>query len=79
MMSKVDAIRNAIETAEKHGFAPPPALKREVAELENPQYRIAVVGKFQVGKSTLINKVFLQDNPILWEPPSNPFKGGPSG
>ena len=66
-MSKSAEIRSALEVAKKHGFTPDAALEAEVANLENPQYRIAVVGKFQVGKSTLINKVFLQDNPILWE------------
>lgn len=65
-MSKSAEIRNALEVAKKNGFNPPPALEAEIANLENPQYRIAVVGKFQVGKSMLINKVFLQDK-FLWE------------
>lgn len=39
----------------------------QVNNLENPKYDITVVGKYQVGKSTLIKKVFLSDNPILIE------------
>lgn len=66
-MSKKDVVDNGIKIAEKYGFAIPSALSKEVDAFDNPQYRIAVTGKFQVGKSTLINKVFLSDNPILIE------------
>ena len=55
------------EISKKYGFALPEKLQQEIAELNNPQYRIAVVGKYQVGKSTLINRVFLRNNPILTE------------
>ncbi len=34
-------------------------------DYENPKHTVAVVGPFQVGKSTLINKVFLGDAPLL--------------
>ena len=66
-MDKTTAINNAVQTARKHGFNPPEALNAEVGNLANPKYRVAVVGKYQVGKSTLINHVFLKDNPILLE------------
>ena len=66
-MSKKELINNGIQIAEKHGFKVSESLAKEIAAIENPQYRIAVAGKFQVGKSTLINKVFLGGNPILIE------------
>lgn len=66
-MSRKDVINSGIQLAKKYGFTVPPALDKEIADLANPQYRIAVVGKYQVGKSTLINRVFLKNNPILTE------------
>lgn len=38
---------------------------RSLEKLENPTYRIAFVGRFQVGKSTLINRVFIKDETLL--------------
>lgn len=66
-MSRKDVINSGIQLAKKYGFTVPPALDKEIADLANPQYRIAVVGQYQVGKSTLINRVFLKNNPILTE------------
>ena len=66
-MSKQDAIRNAARAVKAHGFTLPAEIDRQIADLENPQYRVAVVGEYQVGKSTLINRVFLGDKPILSE------------
>lgn len=34
---------------------------------ENPKIKIAIVGKFQAGKSHIINKLFLGENPLLQE------------
>lgn len=42
-------------------------LADSMRQLENPHYRIAVIGKFQVGKSTLINRVFLGGDSLLVE------------
>ena len=66
-MSKQEAIRNAARTVKAHGFTLPADLEKQIAGLENPQYRVAVVGEYHVGKSTLINRVFLGDQPILSE------------
>jgi len=66
-MSKQEAIRNAARTVKAHGFTFPADLDKQIAGLENPQYRVAVVGEYQVGKSTLINRVFLGDKPLLSE------------
>ena len=65
MSTKQDAIRNAARTVKAHGFTLPADLDKEIANLESPQYRVAVVGEFQVGKSTLVNKVFYGDKPLL--------------
>ena len=67
MSSKQDAIRNAARAVKAHGFTLPADLEKQIADLENPQYRVAVVGEYQVGKSTLINRVFLGDKPLLTE------------
>ncbi len=66
-MSKQEAIRNAARAVKAHGLTLPADLEKQIAGLENPQYRVAVVGEYQVGKSTLINRVFLGDKPLLTE------------
>ena len=66
-MSKQEAIRNAASAVKAHGLTLPADLEKQIAGLENPQYRVAVVGEYQVGKSTLINRVFLGDKPLLSE------------
>jgi len=40
-------------------------LAQALAKLQNPTYRIAFVGRFQVGKSTLINRAFIKDEALL--------------
>ncbi len=67
MSEKQDKINRAIKTIESYGYQLPEALAAQVRDLSNPNYRVAVVGKFQVGKSTLLNRVFLGDSPILAE------------
>lgn len=66
-MSQKEAIKNAANAVAAHGYTLPSDLQKMVADIENPQYRVSVVGKYQVGKSTLINKVFLGDKPLLVE------------
>lgn len=66
-MSKQEAIRNAASAVKAHGLTLPAELEKQIDGLENPQYRVAVVGEYQVGKSTLINRVFLGDKPLLTE------------
>ena len=66
-MSKQEAIRTAASAVKAHGLTLPADLEKQIAGLENPQYRVAVVGEYQVGKSTLINRVFLGDKPLLSE------------
>ena len=38
---------------------------QNLAKLKHPIYRIAFVGRFQVGKSTLINRTFIKDATLL--------------
>lgn len=66
-MSKQEAIRNAARAVKAHGLSLPADLDKQIASLENPQYSVAVVGDFHVGKSTLINRVFFGDKPLLAE------------
>jgi len=66
MNASVQKIRNAVETMRKYGIQPSERLQKELKNLENPNYKVAVVGKYQVGKSKLINEVFLR-NQILIE------------
>lgn len=60
-------LQTVAQTAARNGFALPQKLSEELSGLDDPHCSIAVVGKFQVGKSTLINRVFLRDMPILHE------------
>lgn len=66
-MSIKDAIQNAVAVLKKNAVAIPVGLNGKIESLDNPEFRVAVVGKYQVGKSTLINHVFLGDNPLLLE------------
>lgn len=63
----IETIKSAIEAAKNHGYEIPEKIKKSVEDIENPTYRVAVVGKYQVGKSTLINRAFLGDKPLLSE------------
>ena len=66
-MSKKEAIRNAVSAVTAHGISLPAGIEKQIASLDDPQYHVAVVGDYQVGKSTLINRVFLGDKPLLTE------------
>lgn len=66
-MSKRNAIQNAVSVLNKNAVALPEKLRADIEALDNPEFRVAVVGKYQVGKSTLVNRVFLGDAPLLLE------------
>ena len=66
-MINVETIKSAISVATEHGYNLPREIAKSVEDIENPVYRVAVVGKFKVGKSTLINHVFMGDKPLLSE------------
>ncbi|MGI5868159.1 MAG: dynamin family protein [Kiritimatiellia bacterium] len=66
-MSKRNAIQNAVSVLNKNAVALPEKLRADIEALDNPEFRVAVVGKYQVGKSTLVNRAFLGDAPLLLE------------
>ena len=51
----------------KLGMEIPRDVELAIEELENPVYKVAVVGKFQTGKSHLINEAFLNQSLLLKE------------
>lgn len=67
MSTVASTIQQAAQFLRQNRFPVSPRLEQELAGLENPCYRIAVVGKYQVGKSTLINRVFIRDEVLLKE------------
>lgn len=67
MSNKQESIQKAAKAVKAHGFSLPASLEKQIEGLQNPQYRVAVVGKYQVGKSTLVNRVFLGDKALLEE------------
>ena len=65
MNTMQESIKQALTTVQSCGCTIPDEIARLVETLDNPVYRVAVVGKFQVGKSTLINKLFLGGDSLL--------------
>lgn len=62
----LDKLTVAMTEAEGHGVVFPEALKGTLHEAADPHYKIGVMGRFQVGKTTLVNRVFLR-KPLLKE------------
>lgn len=60
-------ILNLVEKA--HSFNVPfrEGTEKAIAELESPHYTVTLTGEFQVGKSTLLNKVMLGSDILLTE------------
>ena len=67
MSPNVQNLRAAVEFLKASNLPVSDRLQQDVAALENPAYKIAVVGKYQVGKSTLINRVFIREDVLLKE------------
>jgi hypothetical protein len=61
----MNSIYDAVTFLRENDFGISEELTREMANLERPSYTVAVVGKYQVGKSRLINEVFLGGQPLL--------------
>lgn len=51
----------------RNGIVIPENVDRALEELSDPVYRVGIVGRFQTGKSKLINEVFLGENLLLQE------------
>jgi hypothetical protein len=62
-----DHLLDAFTVLREHNFTPSRELQDVMERLEHPKYRIALVGKFQTGKSTLINQAFLNGGPLHQE------------
>lgn len=74
MNTMQESIKQALSTVQSCGCTIPDEVARSVETLDNPVYRVAVVGKFQVGKSTLINKLFLGGDSLLGLSEGNGFR-----
>ena len=56
-----------IEKMRELGIEPDNGVMEAFREIRTPHYKVAFIGKFQVGKSHIINKVFLNDENLLAE------------
>lgn len=66
IMNKKEILAMAEKSAEL-GITKSERTREALAELENPHYTITLTGEFQVGKSTLLNKVVLGSDVLLQE------------
>lgn len=69
-----ESIKQALTTVQSCGCTISEKITHEVEALDNPVFRVAVVGKFQVGKSTLINRLFLGGDSLLGLSEGNGFR-----
>ena len=66
-MNSYREVTNKIEKMRELGIEPDNGVMEAFREIRTPHYKVAFVGKFQVGKSHIINKVFLNDEDLLAE------------
>ncbi|MDO5566070.1 MAG: dynamin family protein, partial [Planctomycetia bacterium] len=64
-MTFIEKINAVLEIAKKDGMPLSPDTLEAQRELNNPHARIALVGCFQVGKTTLLNRAFLGEELLL--------------
>jgi ribosome biogenesis GTPase A len=67
MSASKNAILSAVQLMRDNRLPISRDTETAIASLENPVYKVGFVGQFQVGKSTLINRVFLRDDVLLKE------------
>lgn len=67
MNEKVKKLSETVASLHKAGIAVPASVDRMLDELEDPIYKVGVVGKFQTGKSRLVNEAFLGKELLLQE------------
>ena len=67
MNEQVKKLRNIASKMAELGIAMPETLADSLDGLDNPHCKIAIVGRFQTGKSHLINETFLNQNLLLKE------------
>ncbi len=67
MNDKISRLDDIIASMKLGGFTPNEDVADRFSDLTNPKLNIAFVGKFQVGKSHIINKLFLGGEQLLPE------------
>lgn len=67
MKSKVEHLNNIVQTMKNGGFLPNKNTSVCMENLNSPNLKLAFVGKFQTGKSHIINKLFLNGKQLLQE------------
>ena len=60
-------VTSKIEKMRELGVEPDNSVIEALREINTPHYKAAFVGKFQVGKTHIINKIFLNDENLLAE------------
>ena len=66
-MNSYREVTGNIEKMRELGIEPDNSVMEAFREIRTPHYKVAFIGKFQVGKSHIINKVFLDDENLLAE------------
>ena len=66
-MNSYSEVTTKIEKMRELGIEPDNSVMEALREIRTPHYKVAFIGKFQVGKSHIINKVFLNDESLLAE------------
>ena len=66
-MNSYREVTSKIEKMRELGIEPDNGVMEAFREIRTPHYKVAFIGKFQVGKSHIINKVFLNDENLLAE------------
>ena len=67
MNNSYQEVTSKIETMRKLGVEPDNHVLEALREINNPHYKAAFVGRFQNGKSHIINKIFLNNENLLAE------------
>ena len=67
MNEQIGKLKNIASKMAELGIAVPETLADSLDGLDNPHCKIAIVGRFQTGKSHLINEAFLNQNLLLKE------------
>ncbi|MCL2645923.1 MAG: dynamin family protein [Phycisphaerales bacterium] len=67
MSASKEQIMKMVEAIRQAGLELPAELREELNNLQNPVYNLAFVGRFQVGKTTAINRVVLKSEVLLKE------------
>ena len=67
MENEVRQIAETVRKMKEMGLAVPSEVTDALAAFDNPVYKVGIVGRFQVGKSHLVNEAFLNQNLLLKE------------